>query len=148
MVDQYKPRYLLRKQMLDEQRAASRQDRRDWIIVYGVLAFVFSIPIYFLIWSYISTSYDLYNNSVIEIQRQVDMYNGTTDLVRGDDRVIITYSDRADIHHIVKKLRLFGYEVSTTKTKGYYSAKKYFRVDSELFESEYDLYRYLKEKNQ
>lgn len=148
MIDQYKPRYLLEKQLLEEQRSANRQEKKDWIVVYGILSFVFCIPIYFLIWKYIDTSYDLYANSVSEIQRQVDAYNGTSDLAPGDDTVIITYSERADIHHIVKKLQRFGYQVSTTKTKGYYSAKKYFRVDSELFESEYDLYRYLKEKNQ
>ena len=148
MIDQYKPRYLLQKQLLEEQRAANRQEKKDWIVVYSLLAFVFCIPIYFLIWKYIDTSYDLYSNSVTEIQRQIDAYNGNSDLAPGSDTVVITYSERADIHHIVKKLQRFGYQVSTTNTKGYYSAKKYFRVDSELFESEYDLYRYLKEKNQ
>lgn len=147
MTNQYEPRYLLRKRLLEEQRAANRQDRRDWVVVYGILAFVVCIPIYLLVWKYIDTSYGLYRNSVSEIQRQVDAYNGNSDLVRGSDTVIITYSDRADIHHIITKLKRYGYQVSTTKTKGFYSAKKYFRVDSELFESEYDLYRYLREKN-
>ena len=147
MIDQYKPRYLLRKQLLEEQRQANRQETRDWIFTYSILAAVFCIPIYFLVWKYIDTSYYLYDNSVKEIQRQVDIYNGNSDLVPGTDEVFITYSDRADIHHIVSKLKRFGYQVSTTKTKGYYAAKKYFRVDSERFESEYDLYRYLTEKN-
>ena len=144
----FQPRYLFRKQLQKNQESAKRQDKKDWILVYSLLGFVFSIPTYFVIWSYVDTSYDLYTDSVAEIQRQVDAYNGTSDLVKGDDTVIITFSDRADIHHIVKKLRRFGYQVSTAKTKGYYSSKKYFRVDSELFENEYDLYRYLTEKNQ
>ncbi len=146
-MDQFKPRYLLRKQLLEEQKSAKKQDKKDWILVYSLLGFVFSIPAYFVIWSYFDTGYDLYTDSVAEIQRQVDIYNGSSDLVQGDDTIVITFSDRADIHHIVKKLRRFGYQVSTAKTKGYYSSKKYFRVDSELFENEYDLYAYLTEKN-
>ena len=72
--------------------------------------------------------------------------------LEGNIRVIITYSDQAEIHHIMKKLQRMGYEVSSTQTKGTYitgalGGVKQFRVEDHKFSNEYDLYAYLNSIN-
>lgn len=143
-IDQYKPRYLIRKQLLEEQRRQHITDARENEGLAILATFVFGIPLLIGLLSVINIAGDLLESSHQEIARQVDSYNNSTVLKRGKATVTIIYTHEAEIHHVWKKLNECGYTVNTTKSKGAYRhADIIYNVDGESFRNEFDLYDYL-----
>ena len=148
--DQYTPRYLVQQQLRQEleaqQREEAREQRRPLIIIASSVVLPMILGLYVV-------GQNMYNALTLagtELAEQVEEANKDVDLVenKGKIRVIITYSDGAEIHHIRKKLERMGYEVSSTQTKGTFRTdSKQFRVEDHKFSDEYDLYAYLNSIN-
>lgn len=152
--DQFTPRYLVQKQLKQEFESQRKEEERDARRPLIILASSVVIPIALGLYTVGSTMYSTLTQAGTEIAHQVEEANKDIDLARneGNIRVIITYSDQAEIHHIMKKLQRMGYEVSSTQTKGTYitgalGGVKQFRVEDHKFSNEYDLYAYLNSIN-
>lgn len=144
-IDQYKPRYLVRQELdrLDRQRAQEerRDDNRLAMILAGVICLTLAFPLY----RGVRLALELYEKSSEEVVKMVENYQ-SLDLDHGSGHVTIVWDGKADIHHIIKKLELRGYKVSSTRSKGIYSGGKVFRFGNESFGNEFDLYDYLNKR--
>lgn len=148
--DQYTPRYLvqqqLRRELEEQQKQEAREERRPLAIIAATVV----LPIALGLFTVGKAMYSTLTLAGDELAQQIEEASKDIELARnaGSIRVIITYSDEAEINHIRKKLELMGYEVSSTQTKGSYltsggKGTKFFRVGDHKFSDEYDLYAYL-----
>ena len=148
--DQYTPRYLVQQQLRRELEAQQREEERDQRRPLIIIASSVVLPMILGLYVVGQNMYNALTAAGTELAQQVEEANKDVDLVenKGKIRVIITYSDGAEIHHIRKKLERMGYEVSSTQTKGTFRTdSKQFRVEDHKFSDEYDLYAYLNSIN-
>lgn len=139
-IDPYRPRYLIRKQLLEEQRELDRQEKREqakatWYA--GIIAGVTIVALFSLI---LPPAFKGVSEGLSQIKKGFDV---KSDLTHGRQTVRIIYAQRADIHHIVLKLQESGYTVKTSRASGFYREGKVFSVGKQSFENEHDLYNYL-----
>lgn len=143
--DQYTPRYLVQQQLRRELEAQQKEEARDQMRPLIIIASSVVLPMILGLYVVGQNMYNALTLAGTEIAQQAEA-SKTVDLVenKGKIRVIITYSDGAEIHHIRKKLERMGYEVSSTQTKGSFRTDaKQFRVEDHKFSDENDLYAYL-----